>query len=210
MSSTKKRANARNEEEKAELREMILETARELILQKGFANLSIRKLAEAIGYATGTIYLYFTSRDTLTREICIQGFAHLYKEMKPAMAITDPQERLAALLRTYVDFAMKNPETYRLSFMEDPKFTEELFRSAPLEAENGAGRQTFAAIVQALRDLKQSGKLNAKEDETLLAEMLWTAMHGAVSLKLIYPAFPTNSTETLINKMIQTFLAGLL
>jgi len=123
--------------------------------------------------------------------------------------VVDPRERLAALLRAYANFAANNPETYRLSFMEDPKFTEEMFRSAPLEREGGPGRQAFAAVVKALRDLKQSGKVGRSEDENLLAEVLWTGVHGVVSLKLIYPAFPTNSTEVLVNKMIQTLLNGL-
>jgi AcrR family transcriptional regulator len=212
MSSTKRkkiRSVARKDEQKTELREMILETARELMQQKGFAELSIRKLAEEIGYAPGTIYLYFKNRDEIVREICVRGFSALAEEMKSAADVVDPQERLAALLRAYADFAVNNPETYRLSFMEDPKFTEEMFRSAPLDAEDGAGRQAYATIVKALRDLKRSGRLARREDETLLAEVLWTGVHGVVSLKLIYPAFPTNSTEVLVDKMIHTLLNGL-
>lgn len=212
MSSTKKtetRSVARKDEQKAELREMILEKARELALEKGFAELSIRKLADAIGYAPGTIYLYFKDRDEITREICVRGFAELSEQMKAAARVADPLKRLVALLHAYADFAVNNPETYRLSFMEDPKFTEEMFRRAPLEAEDGAGRQAFAALVKAVGDLKRSGKLARREDENLLAEMFWTGVHGVVSLKLIYPAFPVNSTKTLIDKMIRTFLKGL-
>jgi len=93
--------------------------------------------------------------------------------------------------------------------MEDPKFTEEMFRSAPLDAEDGPGMQAYDAIVKALRDLKRSGRLACREDETLLAEVLWTGVHGVVSLKLIYPAFPTNSTEVLVDKMIHILLNGL-
>ena len=55
--------------------------------------------------------------------------------------------------------------------------------------------QAYAAIVKALRDLKRSGRLACGEDETLLAEVLWTGVHGAVSLKLIYPAFPKGHIE---------------
>jgi hypothetical protein len=65
-------------------------------------------------------------------------------------------------------------ETYRLSFMEDPKFTEEMFRSAPLEREGGPGWQAFDAVMKALRELKESGKVARTEDENLLAEVLWT------------------------------------
>ena len=171
--------------------------ARELILQKGFAGLSIRKLAEAVGYAPGTIYLYFESRDDLVREICVRGFAALAEEMRAAVSVLDPRERLAALLRAYADFAVNNPETYGLSSIEDPKFAEEMFRAAPLERDDGAGRQAFAAIEKAVRDLKESGKLAREEDENLLAEVLWTGVHGVVSLKLDLSGLPDQSYESL-------------
>ena len=207
---TKKiRSVARRDEQKAELREKIFAAARELVLRKGFAELSIRKLADEIGYAPGTIYLYFKNRDEIVREICVRGFAELFERMKSAAEVVDPHARLAALLRAYADFAVNHPETYRLSFMEDPKFTEEMFRSAPLEREGGPGWQAFSAVVKAVRDLKACRKLTRSENENLLAEVLWAGVHGVVSLKLIYPAFPTNSTEILVKKMINTLLSGL-
>jgi AcrR family transcriptional regulator len=212
MVSTKRkkiRSVARRDEQKAELRERILAAARQLVLRKGFAELSLRKLADEIGYAPGTIYLYFRNRDEIVREICVHGFAALFEQMKSAANIVDPQERLVALLRAYADFAVNDPETYRLTFMEDPKFTEEIFRSVPLEGEDGAGRQAFAAVVKAVRDLKKSGMIASEEEQNLLAEVLWAGIHGVVSLKLIYPAFPTNTTEVLVNKTIQILLNGL-
>ena len=169
--------------------------------------MSIRKLADAIGYAPGTIYLYFASRDEIIREICVRGFAQLYEAMKSAAEVKEPRQRLAGLLRAYADFAVRNSETYRLSFMEDPRFTEEVFRAAPLEGEGGAGQQAFAILVQAVRDLRPSKKV-AREEAIKLAEVLWAGVHGVVSLKLIYPAFPTHATETLVDKMIQLLLDG--
>ena len=188
---------------------MILAAAREIVLQKGFAALSIRKLAGAIGYAPGTIYLYFKNRDALTREICLQGFAELSEHMDSVVKTADPQERLTALLNAYANFALENPETYRLSFMEDPKFAEEMMRAAPLEGEGGAGRRAFNLLVEAVKALKQSGKTRVEENETLLAELFWTGIHGVVSLKLIYPAFPATPTDVLVEKMIECLLAGL-
>lgn len=198
---------ARKESAKTELRETILAAARKMVLEKGFGELSIRKLADAVGYAPGTIYLYFKNRDEITSEICVRGFAELFDEMRTAADIADPFERLTALLKIYAVFAVKNPETYRLSFMEDPKFSEEIFRTAPLD--EGTGRQAFNMIVKAVRELKETGRI-AAEDENLLAEMLWTGVHGVVSLKLIYPAFPASPTEKLVNKMISALLAGML
>ncbi len=211
MSKTKKNKTktvARSDADKSEVREKILAAARRIVLEEGYAALSIRKLAAAVGYAPGTIYLYFKDRDELAIEVCCDGFKDLYEEMKPAAAVADPEQRLAALLRAYVAFAVKNPDTYRLSFMEDPKFTAEMFRNKPLD-EVGAGWQSFALFVEALRDHKKNKKLSPQADEILLAEVLWTGVHGAISLKLIYPAFPTNTLETLIDEMIETLIRGL-
>lgn len=206
--SAKTNVAARQPVAKAELRATILTAARDLALENGFAALSIRKLADKIGYAPGTIYLYFKDRDALVREICVRGFGELSEKLQSAASRADAEARLAALLHAYADFAFENPETYRLSFMENPAFAHEMLRAAPLESENGAGRRAFDQITETLRELKRNGRFGEDEDETLLAEMLWTAVHGIVSLKLIYPAFPTNSVETLVNKIIETLFAG--
>lgn len=206
---SKTKTVARSAAAKAGLREKILATARALVLRDGYAALSIRKLAAQIGYAPGTIYLYFKNRDEIGREICREGFSDLYDEMKPAGEIADPEKRLAALLRAYAAFAAKNPDTYRLSFMEDPKFTEEMFRAAPLERQGGAGWLAFDLFVNAVRELRKTGKISPEADETLLAEVLWTAVHGVISLKLIFPAFPTNSSETLTDKIIEILINGI-
>ena len=208
MSSSKRTNVARSDRQKTEVRELILTAARQIVVRNGFAALSIRKLAKEIGYAPGTIYLYFENRDALTREICLQGFAELSEHLDLVVETADPRERLTALLHAYANFALQNPETYRLSFMEDPKFAEEMMRAAPLESEHGAGRRAFTLIVRTLQDLKQSGGVHAEEDEALLAEMFWTSVHGVVSLKLVYPAFPTTPTEVLLQKTIECLLKG--
>ncbi len=206
--STKRKAVARTDAEKAELRATILDAARRIALENGFAQLSIRKLADAIGYVPGTIYVYFRNRDELVREICVSGFVPFYAEMQAAVENAAPADRLSALLHAYAAFALNHPETYRLSFMEDPKFAQELLRSAPLEREDGAGRRAYMLLVDEVRALKQQGKIAADEDETVLADLLWTGIHGIVSLQLIYPAFPATPIPLLIAKLIQTILNG--
>lgn len=104
MSSTKKtkiKSVARNDNDKFNLREKILATARRMVLENGFASLSIRKLAEKVGYAPGTIYLYFQNRDEITREICVRGFVQLSEAIKSVAGISEPVERLYALLHAY-------------------------------------------------------------------------------------------------------------
>ena len=55
----------RREREKQELREKILEKAKEILIKEGQDNLSIRNIATAIEYSPATIYLYFQDKDEI-------------------------------------------------------------------------------------------------------------------------------------------------
>jgi AcrR family transcriptional regulator len=205
-----KKVSARKESEKAELKAKILEAAREIVIREGFGALSLRKLAEKIGYAPGNIYLYFDGRDEIASEICRKGFAEMLAAIEPAASVKEPLRRLESLLKSYADFAEARPETYKLSFMQDPKFNEVMFRQTAIDEENGAGQKAFRLIVDALDELKQNGKIDKQANTKRLAEVLWAGVHGVVSLKLIYPAFPATPTPTLIRTMIRILLKGLL
>ncbi|MBI2419199.1 MAG: helix-turn-helix transcriptional regulator, partial [Ignavibacteriales bacterium] len=52
----------RKEREKSEMRELVLQTALKLFIDKGYDNVSIRKIANVIEYSPGTIYLYFKDK----------------------------------------------------------------------------------------------------------------------------------------------------
>ena len=204
-----KKVIARKEDEKAKLKAKILGTAREIVIREGFGALSIRKLAEKIGYAPGNIYLYFAGRDEIAQEICRQSYTEMLAAIAQAASVKEPMERLKALLKSYADFAEARPETYKLAFMQDPQFNEVMFRQTAIDEENGAGRRAFGLIVDALDELKQGGKIDKRANTRQLAEVLWAGVHGVVSLKLIYPAFPATPTSTLVRSMIRTLLNGL-
>jgi AcrR family transcriptional regulator len=204
-----KKVIARNADEKAKLKVKILEAAREIVIRDGFGALSIRKLAEKIGYTPGNIYLYFAGRDEIAREICRQSYAEILAAIEQAARVKDPMERLKALLKSYADFAEARPETYKLAFMQDPQFNEVMFRQTAIDEESGAGHQAFRLIVDALGELKKTGKIDKHASTRQLAEVLWAGVHGVVSLKLIYPAFPATSTRELVKTMIRTLINGL-
>src|SRR6516162_2008366 len=136
----------RREREKAEFREEVLDAARRIVLKEGFDALTMRKIAEAIEYAPGTIYLYFESRDAIAFELCRAGFEELLAALTPAMSIADPTERLHDLGRRYVRFGLENPETYRLIFMDDPKYAEVAFHEHA-ESADSAGMRALGLLV---------------------------------------------------------------
>jgi len=63
--------NIRKEKEKEFKQQYIIEAAMQLFSEKGFENTSMADIAEAAGFAKGTLYLYFDSKDDLL--IAVKG-----------------------------------------------------------------------------------------------------------------------------------------
>ncbi|MDR1318508.1 MAG: TetR/AcrR family transcriptional regulator [Treponema sp.] len=60
----------RKEREKMERRILIINSAKELILEYGAEEVSMRDIARKAELSKATLYLYFPNKDTLFREIC--------------------------------------------------------------------------------------------------------------------------------------------
>src|SRR6266545_7523503 len=108
---------ARRERLRKELREEILAAARDLFVTEGYANVSMRKVADRVGCAPGTIYLYFEDKDSILSAICVETFAKLDKRMEAIRNDQgDPLERLRRGGRTYIQFALDHPHHYMVTF----------------------------------------------------------------------------------------------
>ncbi|MCU0448183.1 MAG: TetR/AcrR family transcriptional regulator, partial [Microscillaceae bacterium] len=107
----------RKEREKQEMRERILEVAKQMFLKDGYDKTSIRNIADKIEYSPGTIYQYFEDKDEIFFIIHQQGFDQLFAMMAQVNEIPNPLERLKTLGKVYMQFAIENPELYDLMFI---------------------------------------------------------------------------------------------
>ncbi len=107
----------RKEKEKREMRELILETAKRLFLEEGFARVTIRRIAEKIEYSPATIYLYFRDKNEILFSLHAEGFEKFYKRQQTILSVKDPWKRLRKHGEVYISFAMENPEYYDLMFI---------------------------------------------------------------------------------------------
>jgi len=172
----------RKERQKAELREQILAAAREIVLEQGFEALSMRKIAEAIEYSPATIYLHFASRDDIALELVREGFAEMLGAIGPATLLSDPVERLRDIGRRYVRFGLEHPLTYRLIFMEDPKFSNSVI-GQQLDAPGEPGSIAFEVLERTVEELVAKGIFRPIDPE-VASQLLWAGVHGIVSLRL--------------------------
>src|SRR5471032_3615305 len=84
------------------LRSHILDAARAIVVRQGFDALSMRKLAEVIGYSPASLYLHFASRDAIAHALCAEGHAQLLESLHAHDDVAEPVERLKAMAHEYV------------------------------------------------------------------------------------------------------------
>src|SRR5688572_29707153 len=108
----------RREREKSELRNKIMDAARELILEQGVEAVSMRKIAERIEYSPTAIYQHFADKEALLHAMCERDFDALGEDMREKTAhVADPVERIMMLGHGYVRFPMEFPSHFRVMFM---------------------------------------------------------------------------------------------
>ena len=107
----------RSDHSREEIREMALTAAEKIVSKQGHAGLSARKVAGAIGYTVGTLYLVFENLDDLILQVNGRTLDRLHDQMvKDQTRYQDPRKRLLQLGHTYIRFADEDPHRWEMIF----------------------------------------------------------------------------------------------
>ena len=101
----------RRAREKQDLRQEILDAARELFVREGYEAVSMRKIADSIEYSPTTIYLYFRDKTELFDCLSEQAFGKLLNKLQ-SIGGRECGSSLDALRRglcAYAEFGLENP-----------------------------------------------------------------------------------------------------
>jgi AcrR family transcriptional regulator len=156
---------------RSDRKDRIVTAAREIAEVDGWSAVTVRRLAEAIGFSQPVLYGHFPDgRDGIVRAVALAGFARLATVLQdgdpatPTRTRTLARERVRRLAEHYLDFARQHPAVYEAMFSLP---TDLAFATAAAPPELRAG---FGALAAA-----------AGGDETR-AEVLWSALHGLADL----------------------------
>ena len=161
---------------KEDLHKSILKAAREIFLEKGFDNMSIRNIAERIEYSPTTIYLYYKDKDAIFHALHLEGFSLLNQQMLVLESVANPIERLKAMGWIYIKFAQENEDYYDLMFVQRAPLNS-------LELEPWKeGESAFYFLKQTIQECINSKQLSFTDAE-VGAFIVWSYMHGMCTLK---------------------------
>lgn len=205
--------------EQINLEEAIKETAWEQIAEHGAAALSLRAMARQLHITAPAIYNYFNRRDDLVTALIIDAFTSLGDSQFSALedlAADDHAGRLRSIALAYREWAVTHPQRYQLIFGTPiPAY------HAPVEQTTPAAARSLSALIQVLESASNAGELQpqrkpvlhsslqqqlenwktthegASPDVLVLALIVWSRVHGMVSLEIgnQYPAFIENPGE---------------
>jgi AcrR family transcriptional regulator len=194
----------RRAREKEGLREEILDAARTLFVKEGYESVSIRKIADRIEYAPGTIYLYFRDKAEILERICEETFAKLIVRMQAIEqdSAAPPLDKLRRGLRIYIQFGLDNPNHYIVTFLQAKIHPE----AKP--AFETTGQKAFSCLRNRLQDCVNAG-VTVSNDPDELAQTLWAAVHGLTSVMITCPGFPFVEQNRLIDRMVTTLIEGI-
>ena len=166
------------------LRDRFVAAGLDILQTEGAAELTVRRVAGAAGSSTMGIYSCFGGRAGMLDAIYSRGFEVLRDALAAAPTggtPADPStERILALARAYREFALANPSLYALMFERAlPDFDP----SPRLRAQ--ALEMTFRLLVAEVGAVAERGLITAP-DPTRAAYLLWTAIHGMVSIELTH------------------------
>jgi AcrR family transcriptional regulator len=189
----------RKERDKQEMRKLILDTAMKLFLEEGFANVSIRRIADKIEYSPATIYLYFKDKDDILFALHVEGFEELYKHQQEIFSIKDPKKRLRKHGEVYIKFGLEHPEYYNLMFiMRSP------VRKLKETDEWGVGLRSYDLLKKDIKDCVDAGVFSRKTDVDVATFAMWSAAHGIVAL-ILRNRCPMIENEALPTIAMQAF-----
>jgi len=183
----------RRARERAARRRLIVTTARQLAEDEGWDAVTTRRLSAEIEYSQPVLYAHFANMDQLARAVAIDGFGELAETLHTARAgAATTTDALRQLAHAYVDFARQNPAIY------DAMFT----RSTTLHF---AAEDTPPELEAAFTELRNVvAALAENQDADTLGEVLWSALHGLVTLTRngrLRPRYDADRVDLLIDQL---------
>jgi AcrR family transcriptional regulator len=171
----------RKQRERLARTEEILDAARQVFSERGFARATLDEIAEVAEYGKGTIYNYFNSKEDLFVGVILRGIQRFRDYLELAI-----RERATARekLETYVDasfsYFAKNREFFNILELERNNLARSLkddvfMQFLTLERE----------FIQYLSELFEHG-INSNEFKKLNSQMLAESIRGLVHAAIIH------------------------
>jgi AcrR family transcriptional regulator len=194
----------RSDHTKEELSNLIVDTAFEIIKDKGYNAVSARKIADKIGYTVGTLYNTFANLDEILLHVSNRILDMLMEKLAESVkSMSNPEERLYNFAHEYIEFSQNNFNLCAMLF--EYRFPES--QQIP-----DWYSSTIDRIYNLIGDnLHEIAPNKSYEEIRMLTSGLWAAVHGMCTLSMKGKLHRTRITSinAVVDMLIDTIMRGL-
>ncbi|MCU7836565.1 MAG: TetR/AcrR family transcriptional regulator [gamma proteobacterium symbiont of Taylorina sp.] len=192
----------RSDHSREEIKEMALIAAEKMILEKGLSGLSARKVAQAIGYTVGTLYLIFKNLDDLILHVNARTLDRLYQKMTADKPLpSDSQNALLQLAQTYISFADEESQRWKIVFEH---------HSEEEHTPNWYMERVTRMFTQVEKHLQALAPHKSAVEIKNAARAIWGGVHGICILAITgnLGVAGVESVDDLTQSLISNYLKG--
>ncbi len=155
----------------------IVEATRSLLVERGYANLSMRDVADKVGITAAAIYRHFPNKDALVDFVVSDTLREFELQLLRAIAPlpVGSFERIAALGSAYIRIATEHEEQFKVLFTR--------IGQQPRKLADFPGQCGYHVLRQCVAEAIEAGTVR-EADPDLVAFFLWSRVHGIVMLLL--------------------------
>ncbi|MEM7336281.1 MAG: TetR/AcrR family transcriptional regulator [Chloroflexota bacterium] len=182
------------------LKQVLLEEALKFIETDGIKALSLRKVAKQAGVSPGAPYHHFKNKDELIAGLAVRSLEKLDATSEAAaQGQISPQEKLKAVGKAYILYAVENPEQFRLVFSSEQSgsFLSQPPNEAPL----------FRVLYKVIEELEAIGLVSNVQVAAITA---WGLVHGVATLLIDGPLQPMSTDLEQVNALVEEVTSGLI
>lgn len=187
----------------------ILECAKEEFMQKGFADASMRTIAEKAGFTTGMLYSRFADKNELFSALVKEGADKLYSyfadvqeefaEFPAAQQVTEMQTYTSGKMRTVLDIIYEYFDTFKLIVCHSAGSSYERYIDRMIEYETDSTERF-------MRVLQKNGT-SVKTVRRDINHMLASALFNGI-FEVVAHDFPKEDALEYVNAVCDFFFSG--
>ena len=193
----------RQTRERDTVRRKILNAARTLFLAEGYANVSMRKIADQIEYSPGAIYSYFPSKEEIFFALAEEGLQFVRAHCA-GISSDDPLARVREAFWRFYTFSKEQPEYFSLVFVDNavPRISQEWERFPSM-------RDMRHDIEHDIQHGLEHGVFPGVDNPGVVFRTLLAAAYGAAVFRLSRRLPEAEDADALAHDLLESTLTGL-
>ncbi|QNI07287.1 TetR/AcrR family transcriptional regulator [Mycobacterium kubicae] len=166
------------------IRERLVAAALTVLERDGPAAIQARTLTREIGVSTMAVYTHFGGMPNLIEAMVREGLSRFAEHTRGVPQTDDPMADLISGGLAYSEFAMRNPQLYRLLFgLNELSGVSKPSADAASPWDLAEGVDALSVLVDAVERVIEAGRIRPQEPAPAATQIL-SATHGFVLLAM--------------------------